>query len=107
RPSSMCCAFTARVSLGAVAAEYASNQPECLEARVALAADDDVIVERNAERAGGLDDLFGHFDVGARRARVAGRMVVYQDHRGRGDFERALDDLAGIDRRVIDGPDLL
>src|ERR1019366_2966073 len=34
-------------------------------------------------------------------------MVVHQDQRGGGEFERALDHFARIDRRVIDGADLL
>ena len=34
-------------------------------------------------------------------------MVVHQDDGGSGEFERALDHLARIDRRVIDGADLL
>ena len=34
-------------------------------------------------------------------------MVVYQDQRGRRQFQRALDHFARIDRRVVDGADLL
>ena len=49
----------------------------------------------------------GHLDVGARGRRVAGGMVVDQDHRGRRQLERALDHLARIDRRVVDGAGLL
>jgi hypothetical protein len=72
-----------------------------------LLANDDVVMHRNAERLRHLDDLPGHLDVGAGRARVAGGVVVDQDHRGRREFERALDDLAGVDRGVVDGADLL
>ena len=32
---------------------------------------------------------------------------MHQDDRGGGQFERALDDLARVDRRVVDGADLL
>jgi hypothetical protein len=35
-----------------------------------------VVVHGNAERLGRVDDLLGHLDVGARRRRVTGRMVV-------------------------------
>ena len=34
-------------------------------------------------------------------------MVVHQNDRGGRKLERALDDFAGVDRRVIDGADLL
>jgi hypothetical protein len=74
---------------------------------VALLADDDVVVHRDAEGLRHLDDLAGHLDVGARRGRIARGMVVHQDDGGGGELQRALDDFARIDRRVIDGADLL
>ena len=43
---------------------------------MALLADDDVVVDRDAQALAGLDDLLGHFDVGAGRGRIAGGMVV-------------------------------
>ena len=58
------------------------DQPQSLEARVPFLADDDVVVHGNAERARHLDDRLRHLDVGARRRRIAGRMVVHQDQRG-------------------------
>ena len=71
------------------------------------AADDDVVVHGDAERACRLDDVAGDGDVGLGRGRVARGMVVHQDQ-GRGlQFEGALDDLAGVDRGVIDGAPLL
>jgi hypothetical protein len=54
-----------------------SNQLQSLQARVPILADDDVIVHGDAERSGDRDDLLGHLDVGLRRRRVAGRMVVH------------------------------
>ena len=42
-----------------------SNQPQPLEARVAFLADDDVVVDRDAQGLRHLDDLLGHLDVGA------------------------------------------
>jgi hypothetical protein len=74
---------------------------------VATAADDQMIVHRNAERLGGLYDVLGDRDVRFRRARITGRMIVDQNQGGRAQFERALEDLAGVDRRVIDGAALL
>ena len=56
---------------------------------------------------GDIDDRLRHLDVGVRRRRIAGRMIVHQDQRGSRQFERALDHFARIDRRVIDGADLL
>src|SRR5208282_751072 len=61
----------------------------------------------DAERRGRLFDVLGDGDVGFGRGRVARGMVVYQDQRRGAEFEGALDDLAGIDRRVVDGTALL
>jgi len=47
------------------------NQPESLQTRMPVPADDDVVVQRNAERLGDLLNLLRHLDVGARRRRVA------------------------------------
>jgi len=74
---------------------------------VAFLADDDVIVHGNAERARHRDDLLRHLDVRAGRRRVAGGMVVHEDDGGGRQFQRPLDHFARIDRRVIDGADLL
>jgi hypothetical protein len=54
----------------------ASNQLHPLEARMPLLSDDDVVVHGNAERARDGDDLLRHLDVGARRRRVAGGVIV-------------------------------
>ena len=48
-----------------------------------------------------------HLDVVARRLGVARGMIVHQDQRGGVERQRALDDLARIDRRVVDGAALL
>lgn len=45
---------------------------------MALAADDEMVVERDAELVADIAHLMGHGDVGGRRRRVARRMVV--DH---------------------------
>jgi hypothetical protein len=56
-----------------------SHQPQPLQARMPLLADDNVVVHGNAERLRHLDDLLGHLDVGAGRRRVAGGVVVQKD----------------------------
>ena len=56
------------------------NQPHPLQTRMAVLADDDVVVHGNPERGGDIDDGLGHLDVGLRRRRIAAGMVV---HNGR------------------------
>lgn len=41
-------------------------------------ADNDVVVHGDAERRGDVDDRLGHLNVGLRRRRIAGGMVVEQ-----------------------------
>ena len=53
-----------------------SNQLQRLQARVAVLADDEVVVHRDAKRACDLHDRLRHLDVGARRCRVATRVIV-------------------------------
>ena len=53
-----------------------SNQLQRLEARVAVLADDEVVVNRDAKRACDLDDRLGHLDVGAGGGRITRGMVV-------------------------------
>ena len=55
-----------------------SEQAQALEARVAAAADDDVIVNLHTHRGERLGDGAGHFDVVSGRCRVARGMVVDQ-----------------------------
>src|SRR6185437_12896760 len=94
-------------SASAVEAASRSNQPQALQTRMAMLADNDVVMHGNAERLGDIDDRLGHLDVGLRGRWIAGRMVVHQDYGGRRQFQRALDYFARIDRRVIDGAGLL
>src|SRR3954471_13266543 len=54
----------------------ASDQLQPLQTRMPVLADDDVIVHGNAERGGDLDDRLGDVDIGLRRRRVAGGVVV-------------------------------
>ena len=43
---------------------------------MAVAGDDDVVVQHDAERGGGLFDVLGHGDIGFGRGRIARRVVV-------------------------------
>jgi hypothetical protein len=52
------------------------NQPHPLQARMPVLPDDDMVVHRDAERTGDIDDRFCHLDVGLRRRRIAGGVVV-------------------------------
>ncbi len=70
-------------------------------------ADDDMIVYRDPERLCDLRDLPRHLDVGARRCRIAGGMIVHQNDGGCGQFQCAFDHFARIDRRMVDSADLL
>lgn len=49
---------------------------QALEACMTVASDDDVVMQDDAQRTGDLGDLLGHLDVGARRRRIAGRVIV-------------------------------
>jgi hypothetical protein len=55
-----------------------SNQLQRLQARMAVLADDDVVVHGDAEGPGHVDDGLRHLDVGARGRRIAGGMIVHQ-----------------------------
>jgi hypothetical protein len=55
-----------------------SNQLQRLETRVAVLADDEMVVHGDAERARDLDDRPCHVDIGARGSGVAGGMVVQE-----------------------------
>ena len=58
--------------------QKALDQPQPLQAGMAVLADDNVIVHGDVERAGDLDDPLGHLDVGLRRGRIARRMIMDQ-----------------------------
>lgn len=48
---------------------------------MSVAADNDVVMHGDAERLGDVDNLARYIDVGARRSRIAGRMIVQQPWR--------------------------
>jgi hypothetical protein len=64
--------------ISAVSGQVSSDELESLQAGVAVFADNEVIVHRDAKRCRHRDDLLRHFDVSARRRRVAGGMVVQE-----------------------------
>lgn len=41
------------------------NQPQALHARMSIFADDDVVMHRDPQRLGRVDDHVGHVDIGA------------------------------------------
>ena len=43
-----------------------------------FASDNDVVVDRNSERLGDIDDVLRHLDIGMRRRRIAGRVIVHE-----------------------------
>ena len=71
------------------------------------ATDDHVVVHHHAERGRGFFDVLGYRDVGLRRGRVARGVIVHQDQGCGAEIKCALDDLARVDRRVVDGAALL
>ena len=88
--------------------EARSSQISLKPLRLACpSADDDVVVHRNTERLRHLGDLLRHLDVGGGRGGVAGGVVVDEDEGARRQLQRALHDLAGIDRGMVDGARLL
>jgi hypothetical protein len=87
--------------------EKALNQPQSLQARVAVLADDQMIMHGNFQGVAHRDDLTGELDVVGRRLRIAGWMIVDKDDRRSAEFERAAHDLPGIDRGMIDRADAL
>src|SRR5690606_2572888 len=88
-------------------AHSSSYELQRSEAGMPRAADDDVIVDRDAQRLRGRNDHLRHVDVRARWGRIARWMIVHQDQGRRRKLERAFHNLAHIDGRVIDGAFLL
>jgi hypothetical protein len=72
------------------------------QAEVSLAADDQVVVDRQVQGPGGLDQGPGQFLVGGRGSEMAAGVVVDQDKAGGLVFQRQFQDLAGIDHRLVD-----
>lgn len=60
-----------------------------------------MVMHGYAEPLAALDDFLRHVDVGARRCRIARRMVVHEDDGRRRQFQCPPDHLARINRRVV------
>jgi len=56
--------------------EQPLNQLHPLQTSMPVLADDDVVVHGDAERTRDVDDRAGHLDVGLRRRRIAGGVIV-------------------------------
>ena len=56
----------------------ASHQAKRLETGDPVTADDQVVMDADAQAARRLDDLSGDLHVGLRRRRIAGRVVVHE-----------------------------
>ena len=74
---------------------------------MAFAANNDVIMNGNAKALCGVHDLSGHVDISTARGGIAGGVIVNQHNGGCRQVERALADLADINRGVVDGAFLL
>src|SRR5262249_35012683 len=57
-----------------------SDEPEVAQARMPVAADDDVVMQGKPEQGGSLLDLLGHGDVRPGRGRVARGVIVHHDY---------------------------
>lgn len=53
------------------------DQSQSTEAGMAVLPDNDMIMHRDVECFGSVDELLGHIDVGARWCGITGRMVVH------------------------------
>jgi hypothetical protein len=67
----------------------------------------EMVMESDTERIERLAPSTCHLHVVARRRRIAGRMIMGEDHGGGIEEERPLQHLARIDRCVVDGALLL
>ena len=91
------------IYFGQVQGKLGSNEAQRLEARMAFTANDNMVVNGDAEGCGACDDLLRHVDVGTRRRRVARRVVVHENDCRCRQLQRALHHLAHVDRGMVDG----
>jgi hypothetical protein len=74
----MCRVYDTAGSVTRFLRDLESHQLQRLETRMPVAADDEVVVHRNAQWPRDLDDRPRHVDVGARGGGIAGGMVVQE-----------------------------
>src|SRR5690348_9954205 len=84
-----------------------SEQSQRAEARVAAAADHDMVVDGDADGLKRLRHRTRHVDIRLRRRRVARWMIVDEYYSRGAERQRALHHFARIYRRMIDGAALL
>ena len=89
---------------GAAAAgpQGTSELAESPQAQLRPGADDDVVMQRQAEILAPLLDFLGHAEIGIGRRRITGWVVVDQDQGAGVQHQRPLDHLARIDRDMVD-----
>ena len=73
-----------------------------LKAQNGAARDHQMVVQCNVKALRQIAQLMGHFNIGARRRRVARGVIMGNDEGGGVQFQRPFDDLAWIDRRMVD-----
>jgi len=74
---------------------------------VAISANDDVIMDGNAQWRARIDNFAGHVDISTRRRGVTGWVVMQENDRRCRQFQRAFDNFAGVDGRMINRASLL
>ncbi|VVS96876.1 conserved hypothetical protein [Roseovarius sp. EC-HK134] len=80
----------------------ASELAEGPQAQLRPGANDDVVMQRQAEKLAALLDLLGHAEIGLGRRGIARRVIVDQDQGAGVQNQRPLDHLSRIDRHMID-----
>ena len=71
------------------------------QAEIAVAADDQVIVHREVQGLTGLDHGLGQFLIRGRGGGIAARVIMDQDETGGLVFQGQLQDLSGINHRLV------
>src|SRR4051794_9634616 len=62
-----------------------------------------MVVNQYSDPLRSVGDIQRDFYIGARRHRIAGRMIMHENHRRGAKLQRAFDHLTNINRCVIDG----
>src|SRR4029450_4990654 len=79
-----------------------SHQLKGPEARMAVTADDNVVMHLDGKLVARLDEPSRHVDIGGRWGRVARGVIVHEDDGARPKLKRPLHYFARIDRGVVD-----
>ncbi len=73
------------------------------QAEIPVAADDQVVVDGEVQGLAGLGHGLGQFLVRGRGVEVAAGVVVHQDEAGGPVLQGQLQDLPGVDHRLVNG----